>query len=249
MPESPPISVDKLSKRYGEGPLVLKDISLTATKGEIVAIVGPSGCGKSTFLRLLAGLSSPTSGRIQIALSQERPAFIFQDPTLLPWATAIENVALPMRLKGVDKAERLKTARQWLERLGLKQQALAYPRQLSGGMRMRVSIARALALDPDLLLLDEPFAALDALSRNHLNEILLGLHQQQLWNAFFVTHSVSEAVFLAHRIIVLSSEGRLLEIIHNPLPFPRMASVRETRPFQDLVGNITAQLQRILPHD
>lgn len=249
MPESPPISVDKLSKRYGEGPLILKDISLTANKGEIITIVGPSGCGKSTFLRLLAGLSSPTSGHIQIALSQERPAFIFQDPTLLPWANALENVALPLRLQGADKTKRLKIAGHWLERLGLKQQATAYPRQLSGGMQMRVSIARALALQPDLLLLDEPFAALDALSRNHLNEILLGLHQQQLWNAFFVTHSVSEAVFLAHRILVLSSEGRLLEIIQNPLPFPRMASVRESRPFQDLVGRITGQLQRILPHD
>lgn len=247
MPEGSAIAIEGLSKSYGNGPTVLHDIHLQAAKGEIITIVGPSGCGKSTFLRLLGGLIHPTSGSIRFSDAETRPAFIFQDPTLLPWATVADNVALPLRLNGVSKDERLTVAKSWLKRLGLEARALDLPRQLSGGMRMRASIARALALRPSLLLLDEPFAALDALSRNRLNEILVDLHQEAKWNAFFVTHSVSEAVFLGHRVLVLSRHGSLLESISIPLPQPRSSSIRETPAFHEIVARVTAHLQSILP--
>lgn len=247
MPDMPAISVVGLSKRYGDGPMALQDLHLEAGKGEILAIVGPSGCGKSTLLRLLGGLLHPTHGSITFADSDTRPAFIFQDPTLLPWATVTENVALPLRLKGISKDERRSVAQSWLRRLGLDAQAMALPRALSGGMRMRASIARALALRPSLLLLDEPFAALDALTRNRLNELLIELHQEANWNAFFVTHSVSEAVFLGHRVLILSRQGTLLESIQVALPSPRSSAVRETPGFHEQVARVTAHLQSILP--
>ncbi len=247
MPDGPAICIEGLCKRYGDGPPVLQDISIEAPKGEIITIVGPSGCGKSTFLRLIAGLIRPNRGEIRIADKASRPAFIFQDPTLLAWSTITDNVALPLRLEGIDKKQRLAIAQSWLRRLGMEEQGAAFPRQLSGGMRMRASIARALALQPTLLLLDEPFAALDALTRHRLNEILLELHREQRWNAFFVTHSVSEAVFLGHRVVVFSRQGTLLETIPIPLDGPRQSAIRESAAFHALVARVTAHLQSILP--
>lgn len=228
MPEGPAIAIENLGKRFGDGPLVLDGISFSAASGEIVALVGPSGCGKSTLLRLVAGLLKPTSGHISEAGEAIQPAFIFQDPTLLPWATVEANIALPQRLKGSPHARRLRNARLWARRLGLGDALGYHPRQLSGGMRMRVSIARALSLQPSLILFDEPFGALDAITRNRLNEEILALHQESRWTAFFVTHSVTEAVFLSHRLVILGTgPGRVSAILENPLPFPRNLHTRE----------------------
>ena len=247
MPEGPAIAVENLGKRFGEGPLVLDNVSFSASSGEIIAIVGPSGCGKSTLLRLLAGLLQPTSGRICKAGEGIQPAFIFQDPTLLPWATVEANVALPLRLRGIAKSERLQTARLWARRLGLADALNYHPRQLSGGMRMRVSIARALSLQPSLILFDEPFGALDAITRNRLNEEILALHKTSRWTAFFVTHSVTEAVFLSHRLVILgTAPGRVSAILENPLPFPRNLRTRESLSFQEQVTGAFTRLQEVL---
>ncbi|MEX0331287.1 MAG: ABC transporter ATP-binding protein [Puniceicoccaceae bacterium] len=247
MADGPNINLQSVSKRFGEGPLVLEEVSLSAGSGEIVAIVGPSGCGKSTLLRLVADLLPATSGEISASGSEVDPAFIFQDPTLLPWSTVRDNIFLPSRLKGTGSDLRGGTPEEWANRLGLERALDYYPRQLSGGMRMRVSIARALSQAPNLLLLDEPFGALDAITRNRLNEELLELHAQSRWTAFFVTHSVSEAVFLSHRIVIMENHpGRVAATIENPLPFPRNAHTRELIEFQQRVAEATALLQEVL---
>lgn len=247
MPDGPAIALAEISKQFGHGPLVLDRVSLSAHPGQIVAVVGPSGCGKSTLLRIIAGLLKASSGSIERAGPDVNAAFIFQDATLLPWAKVADNIALPLRLKGVARGERLARAREWAARVGLSDALAYYPRQLSGGMRMRVSIARALSLSPNLLLLDEPFGALDAITRNRLNEELLDLHGDSRWTAFFVTHSVNEAVFLSHRIVILGDNpGRVSAVIENPLPFPRNAHTRESLQFQQRVAETTARLHEVL---
>jgi NitT/TauT family transport system ATP-binding protein len=248
MADGPSIELSNISKRFGEGPLVLQDMSFAAAPGEIIAIVGPSGCGKSTLLRIIAGLIPATDGRITTSGNPADPAFIFQDSTLLPWLSVSQNIALPGRLKGVPKSTREASAENWATRLGLGRALDYYPRQLSGGMRMRVSIARALSQAPNLLLLDEPFGALDAITRNRLNEKLLELHGQSNWTAFFVTHSVSEAVFLSHRIVIMENHpGRVAGVMENPLPFPRDSHTRESIEFQQQVAEATSRLQEVLP--
>lgn len=250
MTEKSAISIEGLGKRYGAGPLILKNISMRVGAGEILTLVGPSGCGKSTFLRLIAGLIDPSEGRIRHTSSAlNGPAFIFQEPTLLPWASALENIVLPLRLQGTPLEEQLHRGRHWLRRLGMEGKADALPHQLSGGMRMRVSIARALATNPSLLLLDEPFGALDALSRNQLNDVLLELHREQKWTALFVTHSVSEAVFLGHRIAVFSNGGDHVDLLDNPLQTPRTPATRSSSEFHALVAKVTNNLQKILPDE
>lgn len=250
MPDGPAIALTGISKRFGNGPLVLDDISLQAQSGEIVSILGPSGCGKSTLLRIIAGLISSSSGELHHAGPQLDPAFIFQDATLLPWATVLQNIALPLRLKGISQQIRLGIAGEWAKRVGLDPAANYYPRELSGGMKMRVSIARALSLHPNLLLLDEPFGALDAITRNRLNEEFLALHEDAKWTAFFVTHSVNEAVFLSNRIIIMADHpGRISAVIENPLQFPRNSHTRESLEFQQRVAETHARLHEVLPHE
>ena len=247
MPEGPEIELNGLGKRFPEGPPVLKDINLKAKPGEIVSIVGPSGCGKSTLLRMIAGLTDITEGQLSCSSESLRPAFIFQDATLLPWLNVQGNIELPLKLKHAAKEDRQKVAQDWARRVGLEEVNDYYPRQLSGGMRMRVSIARALGLSPNLLLLDEPFGALDAITRNRLNEVLLNLHREAGWTAFFVTHSVSEAVFLSHQIVILSkTPGTIISTIRNPLAFPRDAHTRESMEFQQCVAETFAALNRSL---
>ena len=250
MPEGPAISLNGIAKRFGDGPLVLENTSLTTQPGEILGIIGPSGCGKSTLLRIIAGLLPMTSGTLDHGDHNVRPAFIFQDSTLLPWATVLENIALPLRLKGLAPQERLRVAGEWARQVGLQAAAHYHPRQLSGGMRMRVSIARALSLQPNLLLLDEPFGALDAITRNRLNEELLRLYAGARWTAFFVTHSVNEAVFLANRILILGTNpGTIRAMVENPLPYPREARTRESLAYQQCVADITSRLHQVLTHD
>jgi NitT/TauT family transport system ATP-binding protein len=238
----PEIEFSGVSKSYGSGRLVLSAIDLNIQKGEFVTLIGPSGCGKSTVLKLIAGLTPPSDGTIRVdgmapKDARETISFIFQDATLLPWRTVRDNVGLGLELERAPSDRRSKTTRTVLELVGLQDVAGAYPRELSGGMKMRASIARALATNPRLLLMDEPFAALDEMSRDRLNEELLRLRQEQNWTAVFVTHSVAEAVFLSTRIIVLSPKpGRVHTVLPVDLPFPRDASLRELPEFEALVA-------------
>jgi NitT/TauT family transport system ATP-binding protein len=245
MAASPLIEFNDVSKQFGRGPRVLDRISLAASPGDFVSFIGPSGCGKSTLLRLIAGLSPVTSGSVTIAGRAPTEAaadlaYVFQDPTLLPWLSVGRNIEAPLRLRGIPAAERRAIRDRVLALVRLGDRAEAYPRQLSGGQRMRVSIARALALSPRLLLLDEPFGALDEMTREHLNEELLRIREAQAWTAFFVTHSVAEAVFLSNRVVVLAAHpGRVLTVVPVPLPYPRTAETRLAREYHDLVTDVT----------
>jgi NitT/TauT family transport system ATP-binding protein len=251
MPPPPLVEFREVAKRFGDGPPVLERISFAAQPGDFLALIGPSGCGKSTLLRLLAGLSPLTAGAIAVdgrtpADAAAELAFVFQEPTLLPWLNVAHNVELPQRLRGVAPADRAATRRRVLELVRLGDRAAAYPRQLSGGQKMRVSLARALALAPRLLLLDEPFGALDEMTREHLNEELLAIRALAAWTAFFVTHSVAEAVFLSNRILVLATgPGRLHTEIAVPLPYPRTSDTRLSRDYHDLVAHVSRVLRSV----
>lgn len=247
------VRLDRVGKRFGDGPAVLEDISLEIGRGEFVSFIGPSGCGKSTLLRLVAGLTAPTSGQIVVDGLSPRNAregvfFVFQDPTLLPWRRAAANVELPLMLRGDPRAPRRRRAREMLGLVGLEGAADKYPWQLSGGMKMRVSLARALSVAPRMLLLDEPFGALDELTRNRLNEDLLAIRERDPFTAFFVTHSVAEAAFLSDRIAVLApNPGRVAGIIPVPFPYPRRAELRESPEFLKLLAETSRALRGVLP--
>lgn len=208
------LTMDAVNKRWPNDELALHDVDLNLNAGEFVALVGPSGCGKSTLLRIAAGLESPSSGSVEV--QARTTEFVFQDPTLLPWRTVAENVALPLDLVGRQDPQRVHSA---LAEVGLAGSADKLPRELSGGMKMRVSVARALVTTPDLFLLDEPFSAVDELRREELNRMLLSLHHRRAFACLLVTHSVTEAVLLADRVIVLSDQpGRVVATIEIPLP-------------------------------
>jgi NitT/TauT family transport system ATP-binding protein len=251
MAATPLVELRDVSKRYGYGPVVLEQVSLSAQPGDFVSLIGPSGCGKSTLLRLIAGLSPVTSGEIEVNghtpdEAAAELAFVFQEPTLLPWLTVAKNVGLPQTLRGIPPAERAVATRRVLELVRLGDRLDAYPRQLSGGQKMRVSIARALSLSPKLLLLDEPFGALDEMTREHLNEELLAIRQQQEWTAFFVTHSVAEAVFLSSRIVVMSARpGRIHTEIPVTLAYPRTNATRLSREYHSLVAEVSRLLRSV----
>jgi NitT/TauT family transport system ATP-binding protein len=248
----PEIEIAGVTKRYGSGSAVLESIDLTVPKKEFVSLIGPSGCGKSTILKLISGLTLPTSGTIHVEGMTPRNAreiisYIFQDATLLPWRTVKNNIALALELERVSSDLRDRKIASLLELVGLKNVADAYPRELSGGMRMRVSIARALATNPRLLLLDEPFAALDEMSRDRLNEEILRLRGEQAWTAVFVTHSVAEAVFLSDRVLVLApNPGRVYAEFQVDLAGPRTSAMRTTPEFEAIVGRISHALRRTL---
>ena len=249
--EAPMIEFTHVSKRYGNAQPVLDSIDLHVLKGEFVTFIGPSGCGKSTVLKLISGLTPPSAGTIRVdgmlpTNARETVSYIFQDATLLPWRTVRQNVGLGLELEGVGKDLREEKSSALLDLVGLAEVAKAYPRQLSGGMKMRVSIARALATNPRLLLMDEPFAALDEMSRDRLNEELLRLRAEQKWTAVFVTHSVAEAVFLSTRIVVLASNpGRICSVVPVELPEER-TSLRSTPKFDALVAQVSRTLRGAL---
>jgi NitT/TauT family transport system ATP-binding protein len=232
-PRSPPlVALRGVEKTFPNGTLALKGLDLEVRAGEFLSLLGPSGCGKSTALRIVAGLSAPTQGAVEWAVSavarkESRIGFVFQEPTLMPWTTVFNNVRLPLRLAGVSAngaAARVNVA---LERVGLKKFASAYPRELSGGMRMRVSIARALVTEPALLLMDEPFAALDEITRFKLNDDLLAMWQAMRTTVVFVTHSVFESVYLSSRIAVMAARpGRIVSELEIDAPYPRDSKFR-----------------------
>jgi NitT/TauT family transport system ATP-binding protein len=245
------LRISQLSKRYGSSPPVLEDINLAIHDGEFVSLIGPSGCGKSTLLKLISGLTSPSSGAILVdgktpVNARKTISYIFQDATLLPWRTVSSNVGLGLELEHVSRQSRNHKVQSLIELVGLAHVAHAYPRQLSGGMKMRVSVARALATTPSLLLMDEPFGALDEMTRDRLNEELLRLRAEQNWTAIFVTHSVAEAVFLSTRIIVLApSPGRIAQEIRIDLPFPRTSITRESQRFESFVTEVSRALRGV----
>jgi NitT/TauT family transport system ATP-binding protein len=223
------VGVRGVSKVFANGVEALADVSLDVEAGEFLSVLGPSGCGKSTLLRLIAGLAEPTTGTIDWSDDKGRAdlGFVFQEPTLMPWATALANVALPLKLRGVAKSEREARAAEALDNVGLKGFERVWPRELSGGMKMRVSLARALVVQPRLLLMDEPFAALDEITRHRLNDDLLELWQQSGVTIVFVTHSVFESVFLSQRIVVMSARpGRVSAELDVTTPYPRSQAFR-----------------------
>ena len=252
-PSTPPfISLADVTKTWASGSTVLDQVSLTVAKGDFVSLIGPSGCGKSTLLKLLSGLSPLSSGRIAVdgmapEAAREIMSFIFQDATLLPWRTVLGNVELGLELeRKTTKDQRRAKSADLLKLVGLADVANHYPRQLSGGMKMRVSIARALATRPKILLMDEPFGALDEMTRDFLNEEVLRLRENDRFTTFFVTHSVAEAVFLSTRIIVLRAKpGRIEREIPVPFPFPRTASLRSAPEYLTLVGEVSAALRAV----
>ncbi|MBM7069462.1 ABC transporter ATP-binding protein [Actibacterium sp. 188UL27-1] len=221
-------AVDKV---FGADIVALKGMQLDVNQGDFISLLGPSGCGKSTALRLIAGLMTPTTGRIEWSggTGQGDLGVVFQEPTLMPWTTVAKNVALPFRLRGKSGAEVADAIRNALDLVGLSGFENAYPRELSGGMKMRVSIARALVTNPRLILMDEPFAALDEITRFKLNNDLLDLKTKTGCTVIFVTHSVFESVFLSDRIVVMAARpGRVIRTLEVDEPYPRAEAFRTT---------------------
>ena len=248
----PLIVIEGVGKTYANGTVALENIGFRVDEGQFVSLVGPSGCGKSTLLRVIAGLAPISSGEVLVEglppkrARQERAdtAFVFQDPTLMPWRDVLGNVELPLELRGTGKAERRATALQALETVGLSDVARAYPRELSGGMRMRVSLARALAAHPRLLLMDEPFGALDEITRQRLNGELLRICALAGWTVVFVTHNVFEAVFLSSRILVMSRRpGRIVAEVPVDLPYPRVPELRTAPEYSRIVAQVVNLLE------
>ncbi|AHF90646.1 ABC transporter [Opitutaceae bacterium TAV5] len=250
-PQPPLVRFDRIVKRFGKGPAVIDGIDLTARRGDFVSLIGPSGCGKSTVLKLMSGLLPLSEGEIIIdgmtpVNARSELFYVFQEPTLLPWLTVQSNVEMPLKILGRPAHERAAAAGKALAQVGLTERAAFYPLQLSGGQKMRVSIARALSVSPTLLLMDEPFGALDEMSRDHLNEELLAIREQHSWTVFFVTHSVAEAVFLSNRIVVLAANpGRVHTEVAIDLPYPRTEETRSSARYQQLVAEVSRLLRSV----
>ena len=237
------IQLQGLSKRFENGLEAVAQVDFELRAGEFVSIVGPSGCGKSTLLRIIAKLIEPSTGAC-VRPADLKSGFVFQEAALLPWRNVERNAELLMELEGWPPNDYRPRAAEALQRVGLAGFEKSYPHQLSGGMRMRLSLARALALRPGLLLLDEPLAAVDELTRDLLQEELSTLWAQAGFTAVLVTHNVHEAVFLSNRVIVMSPRpGRILEVIEVPFDFPRAPELRSTPTFARLAGEVTAALR------
>jgi NitT/TauT family transport system ATP-binding protein len=246
---APVVALEGVRKVFANGTIALEGLDLAVGAHEFVSLLGPSGCGKSTALRLMAGLGTPSRGRVERPEGARRDqiGFVFQEPTLLPWATVFDNVFLPLRLAGRSRRAVQDRVTAQLAAVGLEGFAQAYPRELSGGMRMRVSIARALVTDPQLLLMDEPFAALDEITRIKLNNDLLRLWQAQRWTVVFVTHSVYESVYLAQRIVVMAARpGRVAADLAITAPYPRDESFRTSEPYNRFCRSVSGALHRAM---
>ena len=239
----PLVSIRNVSKQFANGTVAIRGVNLDLREAEFVSLLGPSGCGKSTLLRIIAGLGAPSAGTVDWPTSshdvtgEAHPdlGFVFQDPTLMPWANALKNTMLPLTLAGVGKSEAESRSAEMLALVGLKGFEKSYPRELSGGMKMRVSIARALVTHPKILLMDEPFAALDEITRHKLNDDLLGLWWQNRFTAVFVTHSVFESVYLSQRIVVMAARpGRVMADLRSEAPYPRDGLFRTSAEYAHL---------------
>jgi len=246
------VSLQGVGKAFGNGVVALDNLNLDIRAGEFVSLLGPSGCGKSTALRILAGLSEPTRGTV--VWPGGRPqgkhaiGFVFQEPTLMPWATTFENVFLPLRLEGMPRAAAATRVNEMLARVGLGEFGGAYPRELSGGMKMRVSIARALVTNPSLLLMDEPFAALDEITRFKLNDDLLALWRELGKTVVFVTHSVFESVYLSQRVVVMTPRpGRVSTevVVDAPSRDAQFRTSAEYASFCRLTSEALAQAMKV----
>jgi NitT/TauT family transport system ATP-binding protein len=242
------ISIEGVSKKFGTF-LAVDRVDMNIAQGEFVVLLGASGCGKSTLLNLIAGFDSPTSGRVVVNGREVKGVdphcgMVFQQYALFPWLTVLENVAFGLKMKGVSLAERQETAHRYIEMVGLKGFENNYPKTLSGGMRQRVSIARVLANDPDVILLDEPFAALDAMTRQVLQEELLQIYAKSRKTIVFITHSIDEALLLSTRMLIMSARpGRVTCDIHNDLPLPRNAEVQLSPRYNELKSQIWGTVQ------
>ena len=260
MAVTPLVELANVGKTYQRGAQALAEFDLQIGAGEFVSLLGPSGCGKSTALQMIAGLSQPTSGTIRRAWDQPSAptagtdcrvqwshplGCVFQEPTLLPWTSVWNNAYLPLRLRGVSKSDAKAQVDEALTLVGLQGFEHAYPRELSGGMKMRASVARALVTRPQLLLLDEPFAALDEITRLRLNDDLLALWRERRWGALFITHSVFESVYLSTRVLVMSPRpGRVVEEIIVDLPEVRTAETRTSVRYNELCRRASLALER-----
>jgi NitT/TauT family transport system ATP-binding protein len=249
----PAVEVLSAEKTYPNGTQALLPVDLSIAEGEFVTLLGPSGCGKSTLLKMVAGMLEPTDGRLlvwrkpvaQIDESGRRMAFVFQSPTLMPWASVRSNVRLPLDLAGVPRKEAEDRVAEALELVGLDKFASALPRALSGGMQMRVSIARGLVTQPDLLLMDEPFGALDEITRHKLDAELLELWQKKKLTVIFVTHSIHEAVFLSSRVVMMAARpGRVVEQFRIDEPYPRRADFMVSPQFSRYAKTLQDSLLR-----
>ena len=227
---------------FPDGTVALRGVDLTVNRGEFVTVVGPSGCGKSTLLRIASGLETASDGTA--TLGTDRIGYVFQDATLLPWRDVKANVELLAELNWQTKAVRSKKAQETIDLVGLNGFEHHLPRQLSGGMRMRTSLARSLTLDPELFLFDEPFGALDEITREHLNDELLRLFAETQFAGLFITHSVSEAVYLSTKVVVMSGRpGRIVDQFEIPFDMPRDPEIRYTGEFAELVGKVSHALR------
>jgi NitT/TauT family transport system ATP-binding protein len=244
------IRLNRVTRRFARGVQALDGVDLAISAGEFVALLGPSGCGKTTVLRLLAGLDVADAGTVAVGDSGAPPvlSYVFQDATLMPWASVFDNVWLPLRIGGLSRAAARERIAPVLQAVGLADFAQSLPHELSGGMRMRASIARALVTQPDVLLLDEPFAALDEITRQRLNGDLLTLWARSRFTCVFVTHSVFEAVFLAQRVAVMSARpGRIVADLSIDAPTPRTAAWRVEPRYLERCRAASAALESVFP--
>jgi NitT/TauT family transport system ATP-binding protein len=240
------LSFRGVGKVFPDGTEALRDITLDVGPSEFVAVVGPSGCGKSTLLKVASGLTARSSG--ELGVSDDNLGYVFQDATLLPWRTVQRNVELFAELHGMDKADRRLAAIEAIDLVGLRDFRDHYPRSLSGGMRMRASLARSLTLKPPVFLFDEPFGALDELTRERLQDELLRLYALQRFAALFITHSISEAVYLSRRVMVMSPRpGRIVADFAVPFPYPRDPDLRFAPEFAALSGAVSRALREAHP--
>lgn len=249
----PVIQVQDVDKVYSNGTIALKGVSLDIHQGEFVSLLGPSGCGKSTLLRIMAGLGEKTGGNVHwweqdyhaVGDSGRKLAFVFQNATLMPWARVRKNVRLPLDLERMGRETAEQQIDQALEMVGLEKFGQSFPRELSGGMQMRASIARALVTQPNLLLMDEPFGALDEMTRNKLNDDILRLWQEKGWTIVFVTHSIYEAVYLSSRVVVMAARpGRVVDDISIDEPFPRSSDFRVSASFTQYCRRVSKALEQ-----
>lgn len=236
------LSLRGLGKTFADSTQALSDITMDIGWQEFVSLVGPSGCGKSTILRIAAGLEDPTVG--ECIVNTTKVGFVFQDATLLPWRNVYDNIELLIELDKIEPSERTRRVDEIIKLVDLVDSAEKYPRQLSGGMKMRTSLARSLVSNPELFLFDEPFGALDEFTRERLNDELLALFAQRKFAALFVTHSIAEAVYMSSRVMVMSPRpGRIAQIIDVPFPHPRRHEIRYTPEFAETCGLVSRALR------